>query len=39
MDKATFIEAIRSGRKQWDDLITQLDESRMLEPMAGGSGL
>ena len=36
MDKATFIEAIRSGRKQWDDLLTQIDESRMLEPMEDG---
>lgn len=36
MDKATFIEAIRSGRKQWDDLLAEIDESRMLEPMEEG---
>ena len=36
MDKVTFIEAIRSGRKQWDDLIAGIDESHMLEPMAEG---
>ncbi len=36
MDRATFIEAIRSGRKQWDDLIAEIDESRMLEPMEAG---
>lgn len=36
MDKATFIEAIRSGRKQWDDLLAEIDESPMLEPMEEG---
>jgi uncharacterized damage-inducible protein DinB len=36
MDKATFIEALRSGRKQWDDLLAQIDESRMTEPMEEG---
>ncbi len=36
MDKVTFIEAIRSGWKQWDDLIAEIDESRMLEPMEEG---
>lgn len=36
MDKATFIEALRSGRKQWDNLLAEIDESRMLEPMEEG---
>ncbi|HEY0757423.1 MAG TPA: maleylpyruvate isomerase N-terminal domain-containing protein [Ktedonobacteraceae bacterium] len=36
MNKATFIEALRSGRKQWDDLLAEIDESRMLEPMEEG---
>ncbi len=36
MDKVTFIESLRSGRKQWDDLIARIDESRMLEPMEEG---
>lgn len=36
MDKATFIEALRSGRKQWDDLLAQIDQSRMLESMEEG---
>jgi len=36
MDKATLIEAIRSGRKQWDDLLAEIDETRMLEPMEEG---
>ena len=36
MDKATFIEAIISGRKQWDNLLAEIEESRMLEPMEEG---
>ena len=36
MDKATFIGAIRSGRKQWDDVLAEIDESHMLEPMEEG---
>lgn len=36
MDKATFLEALHKGRKEWETLLTEVGEQRMLEPGATG---
>lgn len=37
MDKATFIETLRSGRAEWEALLAQVGKDRMLEPGAAGA--
>jgi Protein of unknown function (DUF1706) len=37
MDKKTFIEALRSGRTEWEALLAQVGKERMLQPGAAGA--
>lgn len=36
MDKATFLEALHKEREEWEALLTEVGEQRMLEPGATG---
>ena len=36
MDKATFLEQLRSGRAEWEALLAEVGEERMAEPGANG---
>jgi len=37
MDKATFLETLRTTRTEWEALLAQVGEERMLEPGAAGT--
>lgn len=37
MDKATFVETLRTTRTEWETLLAQVGEERMLEPGAAGT--
>ena len=37
MDKATFIETLHTDRAEWEALLAQISEERMLEPGAAGA--
>ena len=37
MDKATFLEELHAARTEWEDLLAQVGEERMLEPGAAGA--
>src|SRR5215470_19364468 len=36
MDKTTFISTLRQSRAEWEALLAQIDEERMLQPGAAG---
>ncbi len=36
MDKATFIETLHAGRAEWQALLAEVGEARMLQPGAAG---
>ncbi len=36
MDKATFIETLHTGRAEWEALLAEVGEARMLQPGAAG---
>lgn len=36
MDRATFLEKLQSGRAEWESLLAEVGEKRMLEPGATG---
>ncbi len=36
MDKATFINTLEQSRAEWEALLAQVDEERMLQPGAAG---
>jgi len=36
MDKATFIETLNAGRAEWEALLAEVGEARMLQPGAAG---
>src|SRR5260221_12630311 len=36
MDKTTFINTLKQSRAEWEALLTQVDEERMLQPGAAG---
>jgi uncharacterized damage-inducible protein DinB len=36
MDKATFIETLHAGRAEWEALLAEVGEARMLQPGAAG---
>ena len=36
MDKATFLETLRSARAEWESLLSEIGEERMLQPGATG---
>ena len=36
MDKATFMKMLQETRGQWEELLAQIDEERMLQPGATG---
>ena len=37
MDKATFLETLHTTRTEWETLLAQISEDRMLEPGAAGT--
>jgi len=36
MDKAMFINTLKQSRAEWEALLAQVDEERMLQPGAAG---
>ena len=38
MDKATFLETLRSTRAEWESLLAEIGEERMVRPGATGEG-
>lgn len=36
MDKTTFLNALQETRAQWEELLAQVEEERMLQPGASG---